>query len=326
MSIFLDSLNFGKTKKTPVWFMRQAGRHLPEYMKIRSSYRNLIEMFKDPSICSKVTLQPIERYDLDAAIIFTDILMIHMIKGADVSFDKPGGPIVEFKSKEKTNFNNINFLYEAIKITKNKTNKPLIGFAGGPWTTLTYSMFSPTERKELQNHIKPREKEIEKKIKEVTELTIEHSIKQIESGIDAFQLFESAAGILDDVQLNRWCLEPCKLILKEIKKHKNIPIIVFPRGVSLKNYISYSNIIDLNCLSVDQFFDLKNINKLNINKTIQGNLDPKTLRLGGKKLESEIHKILLAFRETPHIFNLGHGVLKDTPIANVAKAINIIRS
>jgi uroporphyrinogen decarboxylase len=93
-----------------------------------------MEMFKDSSVCSKVTLQPVERYDLDAAIIFTDILMIHMIKGANVSFDKPGGPIVEFKSKEKTNFNNINFLYEAIKITKNKTNKPLIGFAGGPWT------------------------------------------------------------------------------------------------------------------------------------------------------------------------------------------------
>jgi uroporphyrinogen decarboxylase len=326
MSIFMDSLNFKKTKKTPIWFMRQAGRHLPEYMEVRSGYRNLMEMFKDSSVCSKVTLQPVERYDLDAAIIFTDILMIHMIKGANVSFDKPGGPIVEFKSKEKTNFNNINFLYEAIKITKNKTNKPLIGFAGGPWTTLTYSMFSPTERKELQKHIKHKEKEIEKKIKEITELTIEHGIRQTDSGIDAFQLFESAAGILEDEQLNRWCIEPCKLILKEIKKHKNIPTIVFPRGVSLKNYVSYSNISNLNCLSIDQFFNLKNISKLNTNKTIQGNLDPKTLRLGGKKLEREIHKILLAFRETPHIFNLGHGVIKDTPTTNVADAVDTIRS
>ena len=326
MSILLDNLNFKKTKKTPVWFMRQAGRHLPEYMEVRSSYRSLMEMFKDPGVCSKITLQPVERYDLDAAIIFTDILMIHMIKGANVSFDNPGGPIVEFKSKEKTNFNNIDFLYEAIKKTKNKINKPLIGFAGGPWTALIYSMFSPPQRKELQIHIKSREKEIDRKIKETTELTIEHSIKQIDSGIDVFQLFESAAGILNDDQLNRWCIEPCKLILKEIKKYKNIPTIVFPRGVSLKNYISYSNISNLNCLSVDQFFNLKNISKLNTKKTIQGNLDPKTLRLGGKKLEREIHKILLAFRETPHIFNLGHGVIKDTPTANVAEAVDTIRS
>ncbi|MDC3144483.1 hypothetical protein OA527_05660 [Pelagibacteraceae bacterium] len=326
MSIFIDNLNFRKTKKTPIWFMRQAGRHLPEYMEVRSSFRNLMEMFKDSSVCSKVTLQPVDKYDLDAAIIFTDILMIHIIKGANVSFDKPGGPIVEFKAKEKINFNNINFLYESIKITKNKTNKPLIGFAGGPWTTLTYSMFSPTERKELQNHIKHKEKEIEKKIEEITELTIEHGIRQADSGIDAFQLFESAAGILDDDQLNRWCIEPCKLILKEIKKYKNIPTIVFPRGVSLKNYVSYSNISNLNCLSIDQFFNLKNISKLNTSKTIQGNLDPKTLRLGGKKLEKEIRKILLAFRETPHIFNLGHGVIKDTPTANVAEAVDIIRS
>ena len=200
MSIFLDSLNFKKTKKTHIWFMRQAGRHLPEYMGLRSSYKNLMEMFKDPNACSQVTLQPVDRYNLDAAIIFTDILMIHMVRGANVSFDRPGGPIVEFKAKEKTNFNNINFLYEAIKITKNKTNKPLIGFAGGPWTTLTYSMFSPKERKELQNHIKHKEKEIEKKINEITELTIEHGIRQTDSGIDAFQLFESAAGILDDDQ------------------------------------------------------------------------------------------------------------------------------
>ena len=165
MSIFLDSLSFKKTKKTPVWFMRQAGRHLPEYMEVRSSYRNLMEMFTDSSMCSKVTLQPVERYDLDAAIIFTDILMIHTIKGANVSFDKPGGPIVEFKSKEKTNFNNIKFLYEAIKITKNKTNKPLIGFAGGPWTTLTNSMLTPPPTKLRQNHNKIQQKAIQQKNK-----------------------------------------------------------------------------------------------------------------------------------------------------------------
>ena len=110
--------------------------------------------------------------------------------------------------------------------TKNKTNKPLIGYAGGPWTTLTYSMFSPTERKEPQNHIKHKEKEIEKKIKEITELTIEHGIRQADAGIDAFQLFESAAGILDDDQLNRRCIEPCKLILKE-NFHNVLHFIMF---------------------------------------------------------------------------------------------------
>ena len=325
MSIFLDNLNFIKTEKTPIWFMRQAGRHLPEYMKIRSCFSSLMEMFKNPDICAEVTAQPVERYNLDAAIIFTDILMIHMVMGAEVSFDNASGPKVELKRNEGLNFKKIDFLYEAIKKTKEKTDKPLIGFAGGPWTALTYSIFNSTERKEIQKYIKPKEAEISQKVKDITEITIEYACRQIDAGIDTFQLFESSAGMLNDDQIKKWCIEPCKTIFKEIKKHKNIPTIAFPRGVSLNNYISYSNLNDLNCISLDQFFDIKNINKLNKTKTIQGNLSPETLKQGGQQLEKEILEILLAFKETPHIFNLGHGVIKDTPTSNVVKALKTIR-
>jgi uroporphyrinogen decarboxylase len=132
--------------------------------------------------------------------------------------------------------------------------------------------------------------------------------------------------MLNDEQIMKWCIEPCKEIFKNIKKYKKIPTIAFPRGVSLDNYITYSNIEDLNCLSLDQFFNLKNINKLNANKTLQGNLNPETLKKGGKNLNMEISKILLAFKETPHIFNLGHGVIKDTPVKNVIQALDLIRS
>ena len=326
MSIILDSLNNKKTEITPVWFMRQAGRHLPEYMKIRSEFSNLIEMFKNPNICAEITIQPVQRYNLDAAIIFTDILMIHMISGADISFDNPDGPKVLEGKNKNYNFNNINFLFEAIKKTKNIIDKPLIGFAGGPWTALTYSILNSAERKNPLRHIKEKEKIIDQEIKDLTQLTTEYAFKQIDAGIDIFKLFESSAGMLNDEQLTKWCVEPCKEIFKNIKKYKKIPTIAFPRGVSLNNYITYSNIEDLNCLSLDQFFDLKNINKLNAKKTFQGNLNPETLKKGGKNLNKEISEILLAFKETPHIFNLGHGVIKDTPVRNVFQALDLIRS
>ena len=191
---------------------------------------------------------------------------------------------------------------------------------------MTYSLLNSTERKDPQKAIKEKEREIDLQVKEFTELTIKHALKQIDAGVDIFQLFESSAGMLNDEQLMKWCIEPSKEIFKEIKKFKEIPTIVFPRGVSLKNYTTYSNIENLNCLSLDQFFDLKNINKLNPNKTLQGNLNPETLRNGGENLNKEILEILLAFKETPHIFNLGHGVIKDTPIKNVVQTLELIRS
>ena len=326
MSIILDSLNNIKTEKTPVWLMRQAGRHLPEYMKIRSKFVNLMEMFRDPDVCATVTMQPVDRYNLDAAIIFTDILMIHMVSGAEIQFENTGGPKVYKKPNQKYDFKNINFLYKAIEKTKNISDKPLIGFAGGPWTALTYLLLTPQERINPQKYIITNEKKIDQQIKDITKTTTQHALNQIDAGIDIFQLFESAAGPLNDEQLEKWCIEPCKKIFKEIKNYKNIPTTVFPRGTSIENYIKYSNIEHLNCLSLDQFFKLKNIKKLNSKITLQGNLNPETLRTGGTRLKKEIKEILLAFKETPHIFNLGHGVIKDTPVENVFEALNIIRS
>ena len=169
-------------------------------------------------------------------------------------------------------------------------------------------------------------KKIDQQIKDITKTTTQHALNQIDAGIDIFQLFESAAGPLNDEQLEKWCIEPCKKIFKEIKNYKDIPTTAFPRGTSTENYIKYSNIEHLNCLSLDQFFKLKNIKKLNSKITLQGNLNPETLRTGGTRLKKEIKEILLAFKETPHIFNLGHGVIKDTPVENVFEALNIIRS
>ena len=145
------------------------------------------------------------------------------------------------------------------------------------------------------------------------------------AGLRGWQTNAAREGGLDRVRYTGR-IEPSKEIFKEIKKFKEVPTIVFPRGVSLKNYITYSNIENLNCLSLDQFFDLKNINKLNPNKTLQGNLNPEILRNGGENLNKEILEILLAFKETPHIFNLGHGVIKDTPIKNVVQTLELIRS
>ena len=326
MSIILRNLDKEKTYKTPVWLMRQAGRHLPEYLKIKESHKNLLSMFLDTETIVEVTLQPVNRYDLDASIIFSDILIIPYLMGSPISFsENKSGPLVNFKSFNNIDFSRAQTIYNAIKIVKEKNKKPLIGFAGGVWTTIYYCLFNTEERKKIDSKIiKKHEGKINQLIPLFTETIINHAINQINSGIDIFQIFESWSGLLNEEQFNKWCLEPTKEIFSSLEEYK-ISTIGFPRKASLENYIEYSYIKNLNCLSLDTNFDLKNLNLLNQNICFQGNLDPKILVQGGEKLNKEVDDILLAFQNYPHIFNLGHGVLPKTPTENVEQLINQIR-
>ena len=326
MSIFKDTLAQKQATSTPIWLMRQAGRHLPEYRKLRSNYPNLMDMFLNPDEVANVTLQPIERYGLDAAIIFSDILMVPYTLQASVVFNEGGkGPVVKTDFNKEQKIEKAEPVFNAIEKVKEKSNTSLIGFAGGPWTTIFYCLFNTDKRKKnIEPLIKTNEHKIDELIKKFTNATINYAIKQIESGIDAFQLFESWAGILNDEQFDKWCMQPTREIFKEISSRK-IPTIGFPRGVSLNSYKKYSHLEGLSCISLDQNFNLKNITELNDKIAFQGNLNPETLISDKGKIVSEVKDILLAFKDYPHIFNLGHGVLPTTPVENVGVMIDTIR-
>jgi len=326
MSIFIETLNKKQTTSSPIWLMRQAGRHLPEYRKIRSNYPNLMDMFLNSDEVASITLQPVERYDLDAAIIFSDILMVPYTLQASVVFNEGGkGPVVNIEFDKEQKIERADPVFNAIEKVKEKSNTPLIGFAGGPWTTVFYCLFNAEERKKnIKSLIKTNESKIDQLIKKFTNATTNYAIKQIDSGINAFQLFESWAGILNDEQFDKWCTQPTKEIFKEISSRK-IPTIGFPRGASLYSYEQYSNLEGLSCISLDQNFNLKNIKKLNNKIAFQGNLNPETLFSDKGEIVSETKDILLAFKDYPHIFNLGHGVLPTTPIENVRTMIDTVR-
>ena len=326
MSIFIETLK-GKKTKTPIWLMRQAGRHLPEYIKIRQEYKDLMEMFLSPEVITEISLQPVKRYGLDACILFSDILMVPHASGCDVSFKEGMGPQVKFKKKFNFESHKLDPVIKGIENIKKISKVPLIGFVGGPWTTLLYCLFDKQERSQIsEDLINKNKKRIDDHIDELTDIISNYAIQQVNAGIDAFQIFESAAEELGDEYFDRWCLEPTKEIISTIKSKTDTPIIGFPRRTSNEGYKKYSNIEKLDCISLDYDFDLDRINELNSDVVIQGNLNPTALLAENNILQDEVDKILIAFKDRAHIFNLGHGVLPNTSIKKVEELVKTIRA
>ncbi len=327
MSIFKDTLRQKQTASTPLWLMRQAGRHLPEYRKLRSHYPNLMDMFLSPEDVTKATLQPVDRYNLDAAIIFSDILMVPYTLQASIVFNEGGeGPVVDIDFSKEQKIERAEPVFNAIEQVKEKSNTPLIGFAGGPWTTIFYCLFNSNERKKnIQTIIKKNESKVDQLIGKFTDAIINYALNQIKSGIDAFQLFESWAGILNEEQFDKWCLEPTTKIFREIDNTKT-PTIGFPRAASVQSQIKYSNINNISCISLDYNFPLDQVINLNQKISYQGNLHPEILYKGGTDQSQAVKKILHAFKSKPHVFNLGHGVLPGTPIQHVEELVKQVRA
>ncbi len=327
MSIFIDTLKGQKTNPTPVWLMRQAGRHLPEYITIRKRFGDLMDMFLDPLTILEVSMQPVKRYGMDACIVFSDILITPLAAGSTVSFIEGQGPIIKFNEDINYNPEKTLPLATGIKKIKENTNVPLIGFAGGVWTTLFYCLYEKNERQKLKpEDVIKKTSQIDNLIEQMTHAIIQHAEMQINCGIDAFQIFESAAEHLNDEQFDKWCIQPTRKIIESIKKIKDIPVIGFPRNTNLVCYKKYSNIDKLDCVTLDYNFPLDKIYELNDKIVFQGNLDPKHLLKDSKNLSQKIEEILFAFRERPHIFNLGHGVLPETSIEKVKQMLSQIRS
>ncbi len=333
MSSLLNCL-LHKEKNLPIWFMRQAGRYLPEYQKIRKKNKDFIKFCLNVNDAMSVSLQPINKFDLDAVIIFSDILLILNATGQKVEFKESIGPILHkynsnkfYNLKDKEFTNNLTNVYKILKKLKENIpqEKSLIGFAGAPWTLLVYMLNQMSPKKNTNFLKKTKKKEIIKIIKRLEHLIFIHCEKQIQAGADIIQLFDSWAGLIKQKNLKEFCINPNKNIVNKIKKkYPNNPIICFPKGIN-KNINYFIKEVKPNGISLDHDIDL---NKLDLtqNITFQGGLNPKFLLGSNKKMFKEAMRYLDFFKDRPYIFNLGHGILPQTNPNNVKKLVDFVRS
>ena len=333
MSGSLQYCLLNKNKNFPIWFMRQAGRYLPEYQKIRKKNKNFINFCLNINDAIKVSLQPVDRFNLDATIIFSDILLILNAVGQKVEFKENIGPILEnynlnkfYKTNDKNFIKKLKNVYKIINKTRKKLpkEKSLIGFAGSPWTLLTY-MINKKSPKKNKNFLKNfKKKEVIKIIKRLEHLIYTHCKEQILAGADIIQLFDSWAGLINKKDLKDFCINPNKNIVNKIKKNfPNTPVICFPKGIN-KNINNFIREVSPHGISIDHNVNLKNLN-LNNNVVFQGGMNPKFLLGNNKRMFKEAKKYLDFFKNKPYIFNLGHGILPKTKPENVKRLVEFVR-
>ena len=303
-----------------VWFMRQAGRYLPEFRDIRSQNQNFINLCLNSELSSKITLQPIKRFNLDSAIIFSDILMVPYALNQKVEFLKNHGPALEeFNFKKFLNNDKISFsqklhpVYKAIQKTREKLDKKksLIGFIGAPWTLLIYMLRAKVDKNEINyKMIKAKEFEVNLILDKLHDYLCTHIENQVNAGADVIQIFDSWAGLISPSDLPNFCYIP-NLKIVDFCKEKKIPVICFPKGIN-RNYKEFNNVVKPNGISLDYDLDPNWIKENLSNVVFQGGLDPKVLFSDEKELLSAAKKYLDIFRDVPYIFNLGHGLLPET--------------
>lgn len=331
----------GETLKIPpIWVMRQAGRYLPEYRKLRAKAGDFLSLCYNSELAAEVTLQPIERFKLDAAIIFADILLIPQALGTELSFLEGEGPRLSRISNKNdvVKLKPVNSIHEHLApiyntvslVAKQLSPKvALIGFAGAPWTVATYMIAGKGTKDQGPAHkfLKEDKDSFEMLINLLTEATILYLSKQIDAGAEVIKIFDSWAGSLKEEDFVKYAIEPVKKIITALNKiYPDVPIIAFPREAGLK-YIDFANKTGANCIAIDHTVDPEWAAKnLQIDSCIQGNLNPKHMVTGGKALLEETTKILDCFSNGPHIFNLGHGITPDGKPENLQLMIDKIRS
>ena len=332
MSNLRDILKNKKICKS-IWFMRQAGRYLPEFRKIRSKNKNFINLCLNSELSSEITLQPITKFNLDSAIIFSDILIVPFALGQEVRFIAGKSPkLSNFVSRDFFNNNEKEFtrklkpVYKAIKITRQKLdkNKSLISFIGAPWTLLTY-MFNLNRQKIHQNLL---ELDKNKNLDHILEVLIKylnlHIKNQVDAGADVVQIFDSWAGLIPLKKIEKFCFKPNGKIVEFCKK-LDVPSICFPKGIK-NNYKKFNKFVKSEGINIDSQIDpLWAKNNLK-NVVIQGGLDPNVLLKSDKEIAKSATKYIQSFKDIPYIFNLGHGLLPETDPVKVSKLINFYRN
>jgi uroporphyrinogen decarboxylase len=331
----------GETLDTPpIWMMRQAGRYLPEYRATRSEAGDFLSLCYNSDLAAEVTLQPIRRYGFDAAILFADILLLPQALGADLWFVTGEGPRLSTitknadftKLKGKDDIHEVlNPVYETVRILSRELPKDttLIGFAGMPWTVATYMIAGRGTPDQGPAHALKAENRalFEQIIELLTEGTIEYLSKQIEAGAEVVKLFDSWAGSLKGEDFDRYALEPAKRITAALKdRHPGIPVIGFPREAG-ERYVGFAKATGVDCVALDNSVSpewaAKNVQ---VDGCVQGNLASRHMVTGGQELVEETRRIVQAFRNGPHIFNLGHGITPDADPENVQLMIDTVRS
>lgn len=322
----------------PVWLMRQAGRYLPEYRKLRAEAGSFLDLCYTPELACEVTLQPIRRFGFDAAILFSDILVVPDGLGQAVSFREGEGPVLE-PLRTPEDFDRLSRarvvehvapVLETVRLLRAALPDPvtLIGFAGAPWTVATYMIEGGSSRDFAATKAMAygAPEAFARLIDLLAEATADYLIAQVDAGAEALQLFDSWAGVLPDQGFLRWVLEPTQKIVTRIREaHPDVPIIGFPRGAGVM-YLAYAADSGIDAVSLDTSVPVDwAAHEVQTMVAVQGNLDPILLRTGGDALADGVRRIRRGFSGGPFVFNLGHGIVPDTPPEHVAELVTVLR-
>lgn len=323
----------------PIWLMRQAGRYLPEYREIRNNVSGFLELCYTPELAVEVTMQPIRRYGFDAAILFSDILVVPDGLGQAVRFEEGEGPKLEpllgARDLDRLSLSGLDERLSPVYETVERLSAALapetalIGFAGAPWTVATYMVEGGSSR----DFAKARGWGLSDPtgfsmlIDLITDATISYLCRQVDCGAEVLQLFDSWAGILSESEFRKWSIEPVAKIVATVKdRHPDVPVIGFPRGAGI-GYERFAAETGVDAVSLDSTVPLEwAAANLQDKVCVQGNLDPLVLLVGGEAMANEARRICSILGNGPFIFNLGHGIIKETPPENVARLVDVVRS
>ncbi|HST36912.1 MAG TPA: uroporphyrinogen decarboxylase [Allosphingosinicella sp.] len=332
----LSVLSGGNPDVKPVWLMRQAGRYLPEYRALRAEKGGFLELVYDPQAAAEITLQPIRRFGFDGAILFSDILIVPHALGQDLRFEAGEGPRLSPRLVDAA-LNQLEAvparlepIYRTVENVKAALppETTLLGFAGSPWTVATYMVagLGSRDQAEARRCAYADPEAFAAIIEAISAMTVDYLSGQIAAGVEAVQLFDSWSGSLAPDQFERWVIAPTARIVAELKaRHPDTPIIGFPKGAGAK-LAAYARETGVDALGLDETIDPDwAVRNLPENLPLQGNLDPLALLAGGVALEKAVGRILSSFYGRPHIFNLGHGIIKETPIAHVEQLLALVR-
>jgi uroporphyrinogen decarboxylase len=333
----MEALARGRLDRVPIWLMRQAGRYLPEYRKVREKAGGFLELCFTPELAVEVTLQPVRRFGLDAAILFSDILVVPHALGQKVRFSEGEGPLVEAikgeSDVERLNFSadlsRIEPVYETVARVAGELNgeTALIGFAGAPWTVASYMIEGGSTRdfSGVKHWAHAHEALFARLIDLLVDATSIHLIRQIAAGVDAVQIFDSWASALDADELERWSIAPTAAIVARVKQRfPKTPVIGFPRGIGT-HMVGYVERTGVDAISVDQGIALDwAAAALQPIAAVQGNLDPELLVAGGAAMAEAATRILETLGRGPFVFNLGHGIAQNTPPDHVAALVELV--
>jgi uroporphyrinogen decarboxylase len=322
----------------PIWLMRQAGRYLPEYRAIREKSGSFLDLCFNPKLAAEITLQPIRRFDFDAAILFSDILVVPHALGQQVTFEAGEGPRLNALNepaklrqiRREIDHAVLAPVYETIALVKAQLppDCTFLGFCGAPWTVATYMIAGQgtPDQAPARDFAYRHPEAFSDLIEVLVEASASYLIRQFEAGVDAVQIFDTWAGVLPPDEFEKWCVTPCARIVSKVRgRIPNAKVIGFPRGAGTK-LVSYLAGVPVDAVGIDWMMDLGFArDQIQKRKPVQGNLDPLALLAGGDALDRAIDKILAAFATGPFIFNLGHGVLPPTPITHVERLIARVR-